>query len=86
MTHLLKTPARMYTVCSTFRRYFAWDSNRACGAQHLCFCRGYLAKGVLLREEGQRGDAQRMFLQARYIAPPNARAVIDRVIGRDSIS
>ncbi len=52
----------------------------------LCSCRGYLAKGVLLREEGQRGDAQRMFLQARYIAPANARAVIDRVIGRDSIS
>jgi len=43
--------------------------------------RGYLAKGVLLRRQGRKGDAQRAFLQARYNAPPESRGVIDRVIG-----
>jgi len=31
--------------------------------------RGYLAKGVLLRSNGQKGDAERMFIQAKYLAP-----------------
>ena len=48
-----------------------------------CFatCRGYLARGVLFRGEGRQGDAERMFLQARYIAPKESRALVDRVIG-----
>ncbi|EIE22110.1 hypothetical protein COCSUDRAFT_42503 [Coccomyxa subellipsoidea C-169] len=43
--------------------------------------RGYLAKGVLLRREGRKGDMQRAFLQARYNASPEAMPVLDRVIG-----
>ena len=43
--------------------------------------RGYLAKGVLLRKEGRKGDMQRAFLQARYNAPPEATPILDRVIG-----
>ncbi|KAL0056221.1 hypothetical protein WJX82_008908 [Trebouxia sp. C0006] len=43
--------------------------------------RGYLARGVLFRGEGRQGDAERMFLQARYIAPKESRALVDRVIG-----
>lgn len=43
--------------------------------------RGYLAKGVLLRKEGRKGDMQRTFLQARYNAPPEAQPILDRVIG-----
>lgn len=44
-------------------------------------CRGYLARGVLFRGEGRQGDAERMFLQARYIAPKESRALVDKVIG-----
>eukprot|EP00951_Prasinocladus_malaysianus_P007288 scaffold52430_cov33-Prasinocladus_malaysianus.AAC.1 len=36
--------------------------------------------GVLLRNTGQKGDAERMFIQAKYLAPPEARAVVNRVI------
>ena len=43
--------------------------------------RGYLAKGVLLRREGRKGDMQRAFLQARYNASPEAMPILDRVIG-----
>ncbi|KAK9916849.1 hypothetical protein WJX75_007827 [Coccomyxa subellipsoidea] len=43
--------------------------------------RGYLAKGVLLRRQGRKGDMQRAFLQARYNAPPEATPILDRVIG-----
>ncbi|GLJ08383.1 hypothetical protein SUGI_0087740 [Cryptomeria japonica] len=32
--------------------------------------RGYLAKGILLKENGKSGDAERMFIQAKYLAPP----------------
>ena len=46
-----------------------------------CCCRGYLARGVLFRGEGRQGDAERMFLQARYIAPKESRALVDKVIG-----
>ncbi|KAK9835042.1 hypothetical protein WJX81_006516 [Elliptochloris bilobata] len=42
--------------------------------------RAYLARGVLLGSDGQKADAQRMFLQARFLAPPTARPVVDRVI------
>eukprot|EP00892_Ulva_mutabilis_P003284 jgi/Ulvmu1/1327/UM011_0055.1 len=41
--------------------------------------RGYLAKGVLLRSEGRKGDADRAFLQARFLAPKELRNVVDRV-------
>ena len=44
-----------------------------------CQCRGHLAKGVLLRTEGRKGDADRAFLQARYLAPQSVRGIVDRV-------
>ncbi|CAI0442092.1 unnamed protein product [Linum tenue] len=40
--------------------------------------RGYLAKGVLLKENGNPGDAERMFIQARFFAPDRAKALVDR--------
>ncbi|KAL1205682.1 hypothetical protein V5N11_001383 [Cardamine amara subsp. amara] len=40
--------------------------------------RGYLAKGILLKENGSRGDAERMFIQARFFAPDKAKALVDR--------
>ncbi|CAA0341967.1 Tetratricopeptide repeat [Arabidopsis thaliana x Arabidopsis arenosa] len=40
--------------------------------------RGYLAKGIILRENGSRGDAERMFIQARFFAPDKAKALVDR--------
>ena len=30
-----------------------------------CWCRAFLAKGLVLKDIGRKGDAQRMFLQAR---------------------
>lgn len=43
-------------------------------------CRSYLAKGLLLKGNGRAGDAQRMFLQARYLAPAGALSVVDQII------
>ncbi|CAN7085971.1 unnamed protein product [Brassica oleracea var. botrytis] len=40
--------------------------------------RGYLAKGIILKENGSRGDAERMFIQARFFAPDKAKAFVDR--------
>ncbi|CAN8233786.1 unnamed protein product [Cochlearia groenlandica] len=40
--------------------------------------RGYLAKGIILKEHGSRGDAERMFIQARFFAPDKAKAFVDR--------
>nr|GMD32220.1 uncharacterized protein LOC109192338 [Ipomoea batatas] len=40
--------------------------------------RGYLAKGIILKENGSVGDAERMFIQARFFAPKNAKALIDK--------
>lgn len=40
--------------------------------------RGYLAKGILLKENGKVGDAERMFIQARFFAPEKAKAFVDR--------
>lgn len=42
--------------------------------------RGFAAKGVLLRRQGKKGDAQRLFVQARYYAPPELRSLVDRII------
>jgi Flp pilus assembly protein TadD len=38
--------------------------------------RGYLAKGVFLKERGRKGDAERMFLQAKFYAPDNMQAFV----------
>uniref|UniRef100_A0A2P2LQ10 Uncharacterized protein LOC105131691 isoform X1 n=2 Tax=Rhizophora mucronata TaxID=61149 RepID=A0A2P2LQ10_RHIMU len=40
--------------------------------------RGYLAKGIILKENGNNGDAERMFIQARFFAPEKAKAHVDR--------
>lgn len=36
-----------------------------------------LGKALLLRDQGQEGDAQRYILQAKYLAPPSARPLVD---------
>lgn len=40
--------------------------------------RAYLAKGIILKENGNVGDAERMFIQARFYAPKNAKALVDK--------
>ncbi|XVE91129.1 hypothetical protein DITRI_Ditri20bG0130000 [Diplodiscus trichospermus] len=40
--------------------------------------RGYLAKGIILKENGNVGDAERMFIQARFLAPEKAKALVER--------
>lgn len=40
--------------------------------------RGYLAKGIILKENGKLGDAERMFIQARFFAPEGGKALVDR--------
>ena len=42
--------------------------------------RGFLGKGLLLRELGRQADAQRAFIQARYLAPKETRPVVDSII------
>ncbi|CAA2972815.1 5-oxoprolinase [Olea europaea subsp. europaea] len=40
--------------------------------------RGYLAKGIILKENGNIGEAERMFIQARFFAPENAKILVDK--------
>ncbi|KAK3035522.1 hypothetical protein RJ639_034727 [Escallonia herrerae] len=44
--------------------------------------RGYLAKGIILKENGKFGDAERMFIQARFFAPEKAKALVERYAKR----
>uniref|UniRef100_K4A3E4 Uncharacterized protein n=1 Tax=Setaria italica TaxID=4555 RepID=K4A3E4_SETIT len=44
--------------------------------------RGYLAKGIILKENGKEGDAERMFIQAKFFAPEAAKALVDRYAQR----
>jgi len=44
--------------------------------------RGYLAKGIILKENGKSGDAERMFIQAKFFAPEAAKALVDRYAQR----
>ncbi|XP_078432426.1 tetratricopeptide repeat (TPR)-like superfamily protein isoform X2 [Wolffia australiana] len=39
--------------------------------------RGYLAKGIILKQNGNSGDAERMFIQARFFAPDNIKSFVD---------
>lgn len=39
---------------------------------------GYLAKAILLKEQGQKGEAERMFIQARYFASEKLKPLVDR--------
>ena len=50
----------------------AWDSGWAPSSMHqlkqsLHVCRAFLAKGIVLKDIGRKGDAQRVFLQARCV-------------------
>nr|XP_027122573.1 uncharacterized protein LOC113739541 isoform X9 [Coffea arabica] len=40
--------------------------------------RGYLAKGIILKENGNAGGSERMFMQARFFAPEKAKALVDK--------
>ncbi|KAL2641248.1 hypothetical protein R1flu_008835 [Riccia fluitans] len=48
--------------------------------------RGYLAKGILLKDQGKTADSERMFIQARYLAPPEAKATVDKYSGRQAMA
>uniref|UniRef100_A0ACD5TIR6 Uncharacterized protein n=1 Tax=Avena sativa TaxID=4498 RepID=A0ACD5TIR6_AVESA len=39
--------------------------------------RGYLAKGIILKQNGKAGDAERMFIQAKFFAPEAGKALVD---------
>ncbi len=41
--------------------------------------RAYLAKGLLLQDQGRAGDAQRYFIQARFYAKEQ-KNVVDQII------
>ena len=42
--------------------------------------RPFLGRGLLLKSEGRMADAQRMFVQARYLAPPSSKATVEALI------
>ena len=42
--------------------------------------RPQLGKGLLLKQEGRVGDAERYFSQARFLAPASSRATVDALI------
>ncbi|GJP44432.1 hypothetical protein CLOM_g3839 [Closterium sp. NIES-68] len=44
--------------------------------------RGYLAKGLFLKDNGNQAEADRMFLQARYLAPDQVKMLVDRLAKR----
>ncbi|CAI5504651.1 unnamed protein product [Closterium sp. Naga37s-1] len=44
--------------------------------------RGYLAKGLFLKDNGNQAEADRMFLQARYLAPDQVKVLVDRLAKR----
>ncbi len=45
----------------------------------ILMCRGYLAKGAVYKSQGRKSDAQRMFIQARYLAPGNVKPLVERL-------
>ncbi|KAH9621748.1 hypothetical protein KSS87_008583 [Heliosperma pusillum] len=44
--------------------------------------RAYLAKGIILKQNGNVGDAERMFIQARFFAPEKAKVLVDQYAKR----
>ncbi|KAG8080903.1 hypothetical protein GUJ93_ZPchr0007g3665 [Zizania palustris] len=44
--------------------------------------RGYLARGVILKENGKAGEAERMFIQAKFFAPDAVKALVDQYAQR----
>lgn len=47
--------------------------------------RGYLAKAVFLKERGRQGDAERMFLQAKFYAPEEMQAFVASRAGERAV-
>lgn len=44
--------------------------------------RGYLAKGILFKDSGKKAEAEKLFLQARYLAPIQVKALVERMAAR----
>ncbi|GAQ86291.1 hypothetical protein KFL_002800210 [Klebsormidium nitens] len=51
-------------------------------ADHLDDFRPYLAKGLLLKQQKQEGEAERNLVKARFLAPEAGKQLIDRLTGR----
>jgi len=47
--------------------------------------RGFLARGVFLKERGRRADADRMFLQARFLAPASRQGFVQQMAGANPV-
>lgn len=70
--------------------YSGWEGHAADAAalydkavdEHREDFRAYLARGAFLQTQGQKGEAQRMFIQAKYYAPPDAKGFVNRVANR----
>eukprot|EP00798_Chlamydomonas_sp_ICE-L_P021866 gene21866-28898_t len=43
--------------------------------------RGFLARGVYLKENGRRGESDKMFMQAKFYAPESRKAFVQRMSG-----
>ena len=79
---LLSKQCQYYMACTVLQRGDCSLSNRMSFPQASALCRGYLAKGALFKENGRKADAQRMFIQARFYAPSEARAVVEQIANR----
>ena len=70
--------------------YSGWEGHAADAAalydkavdEHREDFRAYLARGAFLQTQGQKGEAQRMFIQAKYYAPADAKGFVNRVANR----
>lgn len=70
--------------------YSGWEGHAADAAalydkavdEHREDFRAYLARGAFLQSQGQKGEAQRMFIQAKYYAPADAKTFVQRVANR----
>jgi Flp pilus assembly protein TadD len=47
--------------------------------------RGYLAKGLFLKDHGQKAEAERMFIQAQFYAPKSRQAFVRSMKGESPI-
>ncbi|MEW5297577.1 MAG: hypothetical protein WDW36_000779 [Sanguina aurantia] len=47
--------------------------------------RGYLAKGMFMKEKGRKADADRMFLQARFYAPAIKQTLVRELSGSNPV-
>lgn len=74
------------------KAYSRWEGHTAdASAVYSAVCeqfpddfRTFLARGVFLAEQGKGAEANKMFLQARYLAPESAKKLVDKVSNRSS--